>query len=305
MKASTLCLVFILILGFVAPIAHAVPKLISYQGILKDSLGNPVTEMTVIAFTFWDAPFDGNQLAVGFTDYDNVNPNDAGIFSTEIGDSNYQIPESLFENDTVYVNVNIDGEDMSPRKKISAAAYAIYAGNLTCTGCVDGTDLASNSVDADHIVDGAVTDSKLDSDLKVSFYAYGSSSQTVTDETETKIIFDSEFHDDGDHYDTTTGLFTAPAGGVYHFNAYVSVALASGGAITRKVALRLKRNGVLVAELYQNPDTDGICAMAAGGMTIKLIAGQTISIYVYQSSGGDRSTVGSYATCWFSGHRIY
>jgi len=121
MKTLVLALVFMtLTMGL-----SAAPRLINYQGILTDKQGKPITTPVDVTFTFWDAEIGGNQLGA-FSDMDIVTPDADGIYSTIIGDDpGNLIPESVFAGDSVWLNVNIAGENLSNRIRITSAAYAL------------------------------------------------------------------------------------------------------------------------------------------------------------------------------------
>ncbi|MEN6626798.1 MAG: hypothetical protein ABFD69_11300 [Candidatus Sumerlaeia bacterium] len=105
-------------------LALAGPGLIQYQGRLTDAAGNPVTTPVVVTFTFWSAASGGSQLG-GYYDTDGVTPDAQGLYSTMIGDEpGTKIPDAIFSSPQVWLNVNVGGENLSPRKQIVAAGYA-------------------------------------------------------------------------------------------------------------------------------------------------------------------------------------
>ncbi len=110
--------------------ALAVPGLITYQGRLTDPEGQPITGSVTITFTFWSAQSGGTQLGSGFSDADTVTPDAEGIYSTLIGDDpSPAIPSAIFESNTVWLNVNVNGENLTPRKRVSSVAYAVQSAN--------------------------------------------------------------------------------------------------------------------------------------------------------------------------------
>ena len=127
------------------------PQLIRYQGKLEDTSGNPVTNEITVTFTFWNQMENGTQLGSGFSDADTLTPDADGLYSTFIGDDPADlVPESVFDGDTVWLNVNVEGEDLVPRKRVGAVGYAFrssrsdsLAGDLTAEGDrIDLTDTA-------------------------------------------------------------------------------------------------------------------------------------------------------------------
>ncbi|MBX7244517.1 MAG: hypothetical protein K1X53_03405 [Candidatus Sumerlaeaceae bacterium] len=110
--------------------AHAAPGLINYQAKLTDSNGLPLNSTVNITFTFWDAATSGTQLGGGFSDTDSVTPAN-GVCSTNIGDDpSNPVPASVFASDSVWLNVNVGGNDVTPRTRIAASGYALNAVSL-------------------------------------------------------------------------------------------------------------------------------------------------------------------------------
>ncbi len=125
----------------------AVPGLTNYQGRLTDAAGQPITNPVDVTFTFWDAESGGAQLGGGFSDTDTVTPDADGIYSTLIGDDPTNlVPESIFSGDSVWLNVNIGGEDLAPRLRITSVGYALKSSHA------DTATTASMAVNALHAV---------------------------------------------------------------------------------------------------------------------------------------------------------
>ncbi|MCB2155364.1 hypothetical protein KQI84_10795 [bacterium] len=127
----------VLLLG--AQIAFAAPGLLNYQGRLADATtGDPITSTVNVTFTFWDADVDGNQLGSSFSDTDAVTPDSDGIYATLIGDDPANlVPASIFENDSVWLNVNVGGEDLVPRKRITSVGFAVQAASADTAATAD------------------------------------------------------------------------------------------------------------------------------------------------------------------------
>ena len=110
--------------------AFAVPTLINYQGRLTDTGGDPIITPVDVTFTFYDQEAGGALLG-GFTDTDVVTPNLQGVYATLIGDDpSNLVPESVFEADDVWLNVNVNGENLVPRKRIVSVGFAFRAAAL-------------------------------------------------------------------------------------------------------------------------------------------------------------------------------
>jgi len=148
MKAKTLLLALV-IMAFAMSLSAA-PRLINYQGMLTDKQGKPIIIPVEVTFTFWDAETGGNQLGAGFSDTDTVTPDADGIYSTLIGDDpGNLIPESVFSGDSVWLNVNIAGDNLANRMRITSAGFAINATNAGHATTADSATNASHAVSAD------------------------------------------------------------------------------------------------------------------------------------------------------------
>ncbi len=141
--------IILLILGMfplMSTLAFSVPGLISYKGQLTAASGGPITTSVDVTFTLWDAETGGNQLGSGFSDTDSVTPNADGIYDTLIGDDGGDmIPGSIFGNNSVWLNVNVDGEDLSPRTRLTPVGAALQAGDADTVDGLEGTDLEESA----------------------------------------------------------------------------------------------------------------------------------------------------------------
>lgn len=103
-----------------------------YQGRLTDAANNPVSSPVSVTFTFYDAENGGGILpspGKAYSETDTVDPDQFGIFSTIIGD-NPSTETGLFDvflSDIVWLNIEIDGQELSPRRRIVASPFAIRA----------------------------------------------------------------------------------------------------------------------------------------------------------------------------------
>ena len=70
---------------------------------------------------------------------------------------------------------------------------------------------------------------------KPAFYAYGN---TGTPSTGNPFVFDDVQHNIGNHYNSSTGIFTAPMDGIYQFNFFVM-----GDDTDNRFMVRLSING--------------------------------------------------------------
>ncbi|MBU0646506.1 hypothetical protein KJ611_03485, partial [Patescibacteria group bacterium] len=127
-------------------LAVSPPNIISYQGRILNSNGVPVSNTTRnMQFRFYDSLagvtclWSNNSSTCASNADKSVSLTD-GLFSENLGDTGASyaaIPDTVFNNNAaVYLEVEIEGEVLTPRKRIVAAPYALNAQSL------DGLDSA-------------------------------------------------------------------------------------------------------------------------------------------------------------------
>ncbi len=142
-------------------------------------------------------------------------------------------------------------------------------------------------------------------DGTVAFMARGvnSASVTIPFNSNEDIVFNTEMYDIGGDYNITTGVFTAPVSGIYHFDAgfmwnnpglnqgYVAITLFAGTsqqATSRAPAVSYSTISTTVST------------------TLRLSAGTTIKVAAFHAvaSGVNESLLPNSQTAWFNGHLI-
>ncbi|HEX9007931.1 MAG TPA: hypothetical protein VF837_01590, partial [Patescibacteria group bacterium] len=115
-------------------------RILSFQGRITDSSGNPISSTTQIEFKLYNTQNvgTGTTLYDSFIDYGTgigstvVTPDTDGIFNVIIGKTHgSEIPASVFtENSQVWLEITAGGEVMSPRQQIATVAYALNSETL-------------------------------------------------------------------------------------------------------------------------------------------------------------------------------
>lgn len=134
----TLIIVFFVFIQYVQAVSG--PTFYSYQGRLLNANGVPVSDTTVdVIFEFYDAVSGGTCLwsnssaTCATTTARSVTLTD-GLFSENLGDtgdSYAAISESVFaDNASVFLQVTIEGETLSPRKQFTSTPWATNATRL-------------------------------------------------------------------------------------------------------------------------------------------------------------------------------
>jgi hypothetical protein len=125
----------------------------------------------------------------------------------------------------------------------------------------------------------------------VAFKAVLSTTQAISSNVNTKLLFRTEHYDYTNNYDTTNSRFIAPANGVYRFNASLNI----GSGVD--IILKVYKNGVFLETIY---DVHGVESANATSDYL-LSTNDYIEIWVLLSSNKTAIVNGTF----FSGNRIY
>lgn len=112
---ATLCLM--------APAGAAVPGEVSYQGLLLDSGGQPITGPVDLDFDLFDVATGGTSVwSESHTAVDVLD----GVYDVVLG-STAPITPALVSGGALWLEVTVDGETLSPRQRLLAVPYAVRA----------------------------------------------------------------------------------------------------------------------------------------------------------------------------------
>tara|TARA_R100000329_G_scaffold148633_1_gene137731 strand:+ start:481 stop:1005 length:525 start_codon:yes stop_codon:yes gene_type:complete len=131
------------------------------------------------------------------------------------------------------------------------------------------------------------------------FSAELSSAQTLANNTNVTIVCDSELIDTDSGYDTSTGKYTIPTGkgGVYYFHCYLRL---DTGTDATRLSPALQVNGTTVATTNTRQNEEDSCYVTK---IHTCSAGDVISWFVFQSTGGNANTKSGSHT-GFMGYRL-
>lgn len=101
-----------------------VPHKINYQGYLTDAAGNQITGYLDMTFRIYDSPTGGTQL---WSEAQTAVHVENGLFTAILGSVN-PIPGDVFPIDgSRWLETEIEGQTLTPRKEIVSVAYALKA----------------------------------------------------------------------------------------------------------------------------------------------------------------------------------
>jgi hypothetical protein len=128
----------------------AVPTTMNYQGFLEEGSG-PASGTKSMAFSLYDTESGGTAL---WTETRSVDVGDNGLFSVTLGEVNPI--DGLDFTETYYLEIEVEGETMTPREALSSVGYAKMADAAVVAGnsdLLDGMD-SSDFAEAGHSHDG-------------------------------------------------------------------------------------------------------------------------------------------------------
>lgn len=126
-------LFFIFVLSATSSL-HAAPGIINYQGTLTDNAGQPVTATKSMTFSIYAAISDTSAKWTSTISGITVKN---GSFSVNLGEQN-TFPAGLFDSDSLFLGIVVDGVELAPRKRLVSVPYALSAGTAETGGIPKG-----------------------------------------------------------------------------------------------------------------------------------------------------------------------
>jgi len=116
-------------------VVQAVPSGITYQGKLQQN-GQAVGGTLSMTFKVYNDPTSTAASALLWsTTNASVSVQD-GIYSVPLGDDNNPLGPGVFSGDSVYIELTVSGDVLSPRTRVYSSGYALQAAGLSSTGVV-------------------------------------------------------------------------------------------------------------------------------------------------------------------------
>jgi hypothetical protein len=130
MRAPVLMLVLAALALVAHPAAAQFPTVMNYQVMLTDDLDEPLADQSVeLVFRLYEIESGG---VAEWTETHNTTTNSIGVVSVVLG-SNNPIPFAEWPG-LFWLEVEVDGEVMSPRRRLTSSPYAFYSHNSTNLG---------------------------------------------------------------------------------------------------------------------------------------------------------------------------
>ena len=210
-----------------------------------------------------------------------------------LNNNNYRIFNFISGNDALVINSTNDNVGIgtpTPTAKLEVNGQIKITGGGPAAGRVlisDAQGLASWGED----------------NPQKGFSAYSSSgSASVSNNSTTQVLFNTENFNDGNYYDAALSQFKVLSAGTYHFNAKINWnSFSSAGDAT----LAVRVNGVITEQVRQR------IAISSGNMqqiistNLKLYGGDMVDVAVIQTSGTTQSINLNALESSFSGFKVY
>ena len=153
MRKTIWCLLLLLLFS-VASIA--VPAYISFQGVLKDSAGSPITGMRDITFAIYPGATGGG---ASWSETQTVTV-EAGLYNVKLGSATAMNPATVFDGSTRYLSTSIGGSELLPRVALLTVPHSFRsdtADNATHADTATYADSAGSSGTAGAVLLGPAT----------------------------------------------------------------------------------------------------------------------------------------------------
>ena len=149
---------------------------------------------------------------------------------------------------------------------------------------------------------GALSWATAGGDNTPAFMAYLSSASSISNTTNTKIVFQTEIFDTDSAYNTSDGLFTVPSGegGKYFFNFQARPTNWN----TSQFQVFILVGGSTYKLLFEDGDAQGDNNTMSGSGIINLSAADTVAVYVYQNGGNGLNLRTGESNTFFSGYKL-
>jgi hypothetical protein len=158
--------VTMLVVGTLGIASGGVPKKINYQGLLTDNAtGGPLVGEVELMFRIYDDPIGGSVL---WDEGQTLIADSAGVISAVLGGFT---PIDISFDDAAWLEVEVEGQILLPRREIVSVPYAFHAVNADSLGGLGADEYVVKgdigSVTGDMIRDAIITDDDISPDADI------------------------------------------------------------------------------------------------------------------------------------------
>lgn len=144
----------ILTLASLTAFAAVSPNLMSYQGFLKDSGGDPVNGNVAVTFRIFDDPAAGTMLWEEVHSTVSVVDGNFGVILGSVAKA--AVGDSVFSASNRWLEIEVDGESMSPRTQVVSTPYSLRVSTVDGASAGKVTGTMEVVPDAAKLADGAL-----------------------------------------------------------------------------------------------------------------------------------------------------
>jgi hypothetical protein len=131
-KSSLAGFISLVMVCFFHSMSPAAPPILNYQGTLMDDQGRPVTGSVPMVFRIY-ATLDATPAQALWSSGTVNVAVVSGAFALDLGDNSTSPPQpildsSIFSDDTRYLGITVNGQELVPRKRLASVPYAMTAG---------------------------------------------------------------------------------------------------------------------------------------------------------------------------------
>ncbi|MFH0793716.1 MAG: hypothetical protein V2A74_06755 [bacterium] len=192
-----------------------------------------------------------------------MTPNAQGLYSTQVGDDpGNLIPTSIFDTDNVWLKINVAGEDLSPRLRVTSSGFTFRAENANNLGGQPPSNYATDAELSTGLAGKANTSHAHDAaDLVSGSIADGRVPAAIARDAE---IFPTVLANDGSGSTLDADLLDGLNGSAYATDTELSTGLAVK-ANTADLIDSLPRNGAayVIVKTTDNAASNGVNLFAA------------------------------------------
>jgi len=187
-KITKVLLIVLSLCIFFGILFSATPNKVNYQGVLKEK-GQLITGIKKMKFSIYDSAVGGNlKWTSGVVDVEVKN----GVFRYVLN-----LPSDFdWSKGTYYLEVEVEGQVLSPREEITSSIYAIHSKEAEIAKeaqSVDwsdiknkppefsGGELSANSIGSYHIIDSTITDADISPQANISWSKISKSGSSLGD----------------------------------------------------------------------------------------------------------------------------